>query len=94
MPAGVRGTPRARRTRGADHRPAGGRGSNRTEGALPEVALCRAADGHATATWIGLPAAVITEHAVGRDFSVAADGFWQPHVDAAEVLAGAVAAGS
>ena len=90
VPAGVRGTPRARRTRGADHRPAGGRGSNRTEGALPEVALCRAADGHATATWIGLPAAVITEHAVGRDFSVAADGFWQPHVDAAEVLAGAV----
>ncbi len=90
VPAGVRGTPRARRTRGADRRPAGGRGSTRAEGALPEVALCRAADGVATATWIGLPSVVITERAVGRDFSVAADGFWQPHVDAAEVLAQAV----
>src|SRR6478609_3798498 len=90
VPAGVRGTPRARRTRGAERRPAGGRGSNRTEGVLPEVALCRSAAGRTTATWIGLPSSVITERAVGRDFSVAADGFWQPHVDAAEVLAQAV----
>jgi tRNA/tmRNA/rRNA uracil-C5-methylase (TrmA/RlmC/RlmD family) len=34
---------------------------------------------------------LITERAIGRDFSVAADGFWQPHVHAAQVLAAAVA---
>jgi tRNA/tmRNA/rRNA uracil-C5-methylase (TrmA/RlmC/RlmD family) len=106
IPAGIRGPVRARRTRGAEHRPAGGRGSNRSAGALPEVALCRAEDGSTTATWIGLPTArsaagpavsstksgeLITERAIGRDFSVAADGFWQPHVHAAQVLAAAVA---
>jgi len=90
VPSGIRGPARARRTRGADRRPAGGRGSNRSEGALPEVALCRSDDGSTTATWIGLPSAVITERAMGRDFSVAADGFWQPHIDAADVLADAV----
>jgi tRNA/tmRNA/rRNA uracil-C5-methylase (TrmA/RlmC/RlmD family) len=37
-----------------------------------------------------MPSAVITEHAVRRDFEVAADGFWQPHEHAADVLAGAV----
>lgn len=91
VPSGIRGPVRARRTRGADHRPAGGRGSNRSAESLPEVALCRSADGRATATWIGLPATVVTEHAAGRDFAVAADGFWQPHVHAADVLADAVA---
>ena len=97
VPTGIRGPVRHRRTRGAGHRPAGGRGANRGEGALPEVALTRAADGATTATWIGLPSApraeataVITERAIGRDFAVAADGFWQPHVDAADVLASAV----
>lgn len=90
VPTGVRPPPRGRRTRGGDHRPAGGRGANRAQGALPEVALCRAEDGTTTATWLGLPSPVITERAVGRDFSVAADGFWQPHVDAAQVLASAV----
>jgi tRNA/tmRNA/rRNA uracil-C5-methylase (TrmA/RlmC/RlmD family) len=105
IPAGIRGPVRARRTRGAEHRPAGGRGSNRAASALPEVALCRADDGSTTATWIGLPTArsvpgsapaptasaeLITERAIGRDFSVAADGFWQPHVHAAQVLAAAV----
>ena len=55
VPAGIRGPVPARRTRGRGHRPAGGRGTNRAEGALPEVALCRAADGTTTATWIGLP---------------------------------------
>ncbi|MEP6562031.1 MAG: TRAM domain-containing protein, partial [Nakamurella sp.] len=99
IPPGIRGPARARRTRGAERRPAGGRGANRSAGALPEVAFCRAADGSTTASWIGLPTAVptgpetlITERAFGRDFTVAADGFWQPHVHAAEVLAGAVAA--
>lgn len=98
VPSGVRG-PVRRKTRGAGHRPAGGRGANRAEAALPEVALCRADDGSTTATWIGLPStgtssressAVITEKAVGRSFAVAADGFWQPHVHAAQVLAAAV----
>ena len=37
---------------------------------------------------------LITERAIGRDFAVAADGFWQPHVHAAEVLADAVAPGA
>jgi tRNA/tmRNA/rRNA uracil-C5-methylase (TrmA/RlmC/RlmD family) len=98
VPTGIRGPVRPRRTRGAGHRPAGGRGANRVEGALPEVALTRAADGGTTATWIGLPSkprseatAVITERAIGRDFAVAADGFWQAHVEAADVLASAVA---
>jgi tRNA/tmRNA/rRNA uracil-C5-methylase (TrmA/RlmC/RlmD family) len=102
IPVGIRGPARARRTRGAEHRPAGGRGSNRSAGALPEVALCRADDGSTTATWIGVPTSrpagsratpvePITERAIGREFSVAADGFWQPHVHAAQVLAAAVA---
>ncbi len=95
VPSGVRPPRRGRQTRGADHRPAGGRGANRAAGALPEVALCRDADGNSTASWIGLPAAPVRESAVperalGREFSVAADGFWQAHVDAAEVLAAAV----
>ncbi|MGS0687047.1 class I SAM-dependent RNA methyltransferase [Nakamurella sp. GG22] len=92
VPAGVRPPSRGRRTtRGADHRPAGGRGTNRGSGALPEVALCRDGSGATTATWIGLPSTVVPEQAIGREFSVAADGFWQPHVHAAEVLAAAVA---
>ncbi len=92
VPPGVRPARRGRQTRGADRRPAGGRGANRGAGALPEVALCRDADGTTTATWIGLPgpAAVVPERALGRQFSVAADGFWQAHVQAADVLATAV----
>lgn len=39
----------------------------------------------------GISTGIITEHAAGRDFAVAADGFWQPHHAAADVLAGAVA---
>lgn len=87
---GVRPPRRGRQTRGADHRPAGGRGTNRGAGALPEVALCRDAAGRSTATWIGLPSTVVAERALGREFSVAADGFWQAHVHAADVLATAV----
>jgi tRNA/tmRNA/rRNA uracil-C5-methylase (TrmA/RlmC/RlmD family) len=54
------------------------------------VTLSCSADGSTSATWVGLPSAVITERAVGREFDVAADGFWQPHLDAADVLAQAV----
>lgn len=35
----------------------------------------------------------VIEHAAGRDWRVAADGFWQVHPGAADVLAGAVLAG-
>ena len=91
VPPGVRPPHRGRQTRGAERRPAGGRGTNRAAGALPEVALCRDADGHSTATWIGTPATVVPERALGREFSVASDGFLQAHVAAADVLAAAVA---
>jgi tRNA/tmRNA/rRNA uracil-C5-methylase (TrmA/RlmC/RlmD family) len=37
--------------------------------------------------------AVLTERAGGRDFTVAADGFWQVHPAAADILAAAVVAG-
>jgi tRNA/tmRNA/rRNA uracil-C5-methylase (TrmA/RlmC/RlmD family) len=90
VPTGIRGPVRGRRTRGADRRPAGGRGSNRSEASLPEVTLCQSADGAVTATWAGRPSAVVTEVALGRDFAVAADGFWQPHLHAAQTLARAV----
>lgn len=36
---------------------------------------------------------VVTERAAGRPFQVAADGFWQSHTQAPEVLAGAVLGG-
>lgn len=36
------------------------------------------------------PAEPITEHAVGRDFTIAAGGFWQVHPAAADTLAGVV----
>ncbi len=89
VPAGVRsGAPRHPR---ASRR--SGRAGDRAPVALPEVVLAQAADGQVTATWLGRTAprgAVLTEHAAGRRFAVAADGFWQPHVAAADVLAGAV----
>ncbi|MTD16441.1 TRAM domain-containing protein [Nakamurella sp. YIM 132087] len=65
-----------------------GRGSRPV---LPEVTLTRDAGGRTHAVWEhGPDVERITEHAVGRDFSVAADGFWQVHPAAAETLAGAV----
>lgn len=66
----------------------------RRPAALPEVVLARSAGGTVTSTWPGPGAPespVVTEHAAGRDFAVAADGFWQPHEAAADVLADAVA---
>lgn len=93
VPTGVRG-PVTPRSRAVERRRPGGRGGRRGDAAqevsLPEVTLCRSAAGSTTATWVGLPSAVITERAVGREFDVAADGFWQPHVNAADVLAEAV----
>lgn len=59
---------------------------------LPEVVLTRSADGGTTSLWPGQTAPPVVERAAGRDFLVAADGFWQPHMAAAEVLAGAVSA--
>ncbi len=82
--------PRASRAKGPDRR--GGRRS--AASVLPEVMLAQAADGTVTPTWPGRGAPespVLTEHAAGRDFAVAADGFWQPHRTAADGLARAVA---
>jgi tRNA/tmRNA/rRNA uracil-C5-methylase (TrmA/RlmC/RlmD family) len=89
VPAGVR-----RPTSAPVHRNGRqGRGrSGRPE--LPEVVLTAAGDGSLLALWpdqVGRPPAPsITETAVGRSFSVAADGFWQVHPAAADTLAGAV----
>ncbi|WP_051266431.1 class I SAM-dependent RNA methyltransferase [Nakamurella lactea] len=71
---------RVRRLRGGGHRK------------LPEVTLTHAADGAPIAVWAGAGAEVplITETVAGRDFSVAADGFWQVHPEAAAVLYAAV----
>ncbi|HEY5882496.1 MAG TPA: TRAM domain-containing protein [Nakamurella sp.] len=87
--------PRVRRA--APRGPRASRGRRRDghsgAGALPEVVLAQAADGEVTATWPGGDAPtspVIVERAAGRDFAVAADGFWQPHEAAADVLADAV----
>ncbi len=57
---------------------------------LPEVVLARPARGPVAAVWAGQTAPTIPEVAVGREFAVAADGFWQAHVAAADVLADAV----
>ena len=61
---------------------------------LPEVVLTAAGDGRRLAIWPDQPGAhdvpTVTEHAAGRDFSVAADGFWQVHPAAADTLSGAV----
>ncbi|SDP16541.1 tRNA/tmRNA/rRNA uracil-C5-methylase, TrmA/RlmC/RlmD family [Nakamurella panacisegetis] len=62
---------------------------------LPEVVLTAAGDGRRLAIWPDQPGThqvpTVTEHAIGRDFSVAADGFWQVHPAAADTLSGAVA---
>ena len=62
---------------------------------LPEVVLTAAGDGRRLAIWPDQPGAhqipTVTEHAAGRDFSVAADGFWQVHPAAGDTLSGAVA---
>ncbi len=89
VPAGVRrpAVPPTRRTgrqtRGRTGRPE-----------LPEVVLTASADGRRSAIWpdqVGrTPAATVTEHALDRDFTVAADGFWQVHPAAAGALAAAV----
>lgn len=59
-------------------------------GELPEVTLVRRPGGRPLSVWQGEPAPVVTERAVGRDFEVAGDGFWQVHPAAPDVLAAAV----
>ncbi|HEY9290432.1 MAG TPA: methyltransferase domain-containing protein, partial [Microlunatus sp.] len=62
-------------------------GSGPSAGELIGVA---AADG---THWIGDESDVITEHAAGRDWLVAGDGFWQVHPAAADTLVDAVLEG-
>jgi len=61
---------------------------------LPEVVLTASGDGARLAIWPDQPGQhqvrVVVEHAIGRDFSVAGDGFWQVHPAAADTLSGAV----
>jgi tRNA/tmRNA/rRNA uracil-C5-methylase (TrmA/RlmC/RlmD family) len=88
-----RAAPRAPRAGGAARRD-GRSGRRPAASALPEVLLAQAADGVVTPTWPGRGAPAspdVTEHAAGQDFVVAANGFWQPHLAAADVLADAVA---
>ncbi|MDQ2846247.1 MAG: TRAM domain-containing protein [Actinomycetota bacterium] len=81
VPAGLRGrTDRRQRPGARKVRPR----------KLPEVTLLRSPDGEPVAVWAGSMPPVVTETAVGRAFSVARDGFWQVHPDAAAVLAAAV----
>ena len=55
------------------------------------MTLCQSADGAVTATWVGRGRRPSSpRQRCGRDFSVAADGFWQPHLHAAQTLAQAV----
>lgn len=89
-PRPPRASRQSRSSRGGPDRRSGRRQSPE----LPEVMLAQAADGAVTPSWPGPGAPespVVTEHAAGRDFSVAADGFWQPHRAAADGLATAVA---
>jgi len=92
VPPHVRSSPPRRAGRSPEGR-RGRREGRRAADPLPEVLLAQAADGRVTVTWPGAergPSAVLTERAVGRDFAVAADGFWQPHLWAADALADAV----
>jgi tRNA/tmRNA/rRNA uracil-C5-methylase (TrmA/RlmC/RlmD family) len=70
--------------------PAIAKGPAPVEGSIsqPELIGVAAADGP---HWLSPEDRTkITEHAIGRDWQVAGDGFWQVHPAAAEVLAGAV----
>lgn len=91
IPTGVRRAVRPAATAQPDGRTPRARRSRSTAGGLPEVTLTAAGDGTLTAVWAGADAPVVTEHAAGRDFSVAADGFWQVHAAAAQTLSQAVA---
>lgn len=92
VPAGVRRPATAGTSQRQQGRQVRGR-TGRPE--LPEVVLTAAGDGRRLAIWPDQPGGkaipIVTEHAVGRDFSVASDGFWQVHPAAADTLAGAVA---
>jgi len=91
VPAGVRRPSSAGTVRHRQSRQVRGR-TGRPE--LPEVVLTTAGDGSRSAVWPGQPGhrqvPTVSEHAVDRSFTVAADGFWQVHPAAADALAGAV----
>jgi len=91
VPAGVRRPSSQALVRAHSSRPQRGR-SGRPE--LPEVVLTAAGDGSRLAEWPDEPGndhlRTVTERALGREFSVAADGFWQVHQAAANTLAEAV----
>ena len=97
IPTGVRKAVTAAATPQPDGRTPRARRSRSTAGGLPEVTLTAAGDGTLSAVWAGsagstAPAVpTVTEQAAGREFSVAADGFWQVHLAAAETLSRAVA---
>ena len=90
IPTGVRKAVTSAATAAPDGRTPRARRSRSTAGGLPEVTLTAAGDGTLTAVWTGSAAPTVTEHAAGREFSVAADGFWQVHLAAAETLSQAV----
>lgn len=90
IPTGVRKAVTSAATAPPDGRTPRARRSRSTAGGLPEVTLTAAGDGTLTAVWTGSGAPTVTERAAGREFSVAADGFWQVHVAAAETLSKAV----
>ena len=80
----LRGRAADRRRKGRDRR-AGHHGAG-----FPEVVLAVDSTGRPAVTWDGEQPGVLDERAVGRDFGVAGDGFWQVHPAAAEALAAAV----
>lgn len=91
VPAGVRRPSSSARV---GHRQSRLRGrAGRPE--LPEVVLTAAGDGSRLTIWPDQPGdhhvPTVSEHAVDREFSVSADGFWQVHPAAADTLAAAVA---
>jgi len=93
IPTGVRKAVTSAATAPPDGRTPRARRSRSTAGGLPEVTLTAAGDGTLTAVWAGSTGSTVptvTERAAGREFSVAADGFWQVHLAAAETLSKAV----
>jgi len=93
IPTGVRKAVTSAATAQPDGRTPRARRSRSTAGGLPEVTLTAAGDGTLAAVWTGSTGSTVptvTERAAGREFSVAADGFWQVHLAAADTLSRAV----
>ena len=81
------GTSRAGGVTRADGSDSGANTTISSGNADAEIVGVAAADG---VHWVGDQAEVITEHAIGRDWRVAGDGFWQVHPAAADTLVDAV----